>query len=101
MWKEDVSRQPDLDIQRVVLDALRAVNPDKSRAIALQTPLGELLPDSLTAVAFALRVEKAADAKIAFNTWLKRNAQQMDELPVDALVQFIVTELDRVDALPT
>ena len=100
MWKEDVSDQPQLDIQRVVLDALRAVNPDKSQAIALRTPLSELLPDSLTAVSFVIRVEKRLNAKIAFNAWMVRNAQQMEELPVESLVEFVDGELARKDAPP-
>jgi len=93
MWKEDVSTQPKPNTQRVVLDALRAVNPDKSRAIALQTPLSELLPDSLTAIAFAHRVEKTLGSKIPFNSWMRRNAQQMEEMPVEALVHFVDGEL--------
>jgi len=84
-----------LDTQRVVMDALRAVNPDKSRPIAMQTPLSELLPDSLTAVAFALRVEKALGSKIPFNSWMVRNAQVMEALPVEQLVQFVADEIDR------
>jgi len=77
------------EVCAIVLEALQAVNADASRPISLYAPVSVLLPDSLTAVSFALHVEKALARKVALNAWMIRNARQMDRIDVSDLVEFI------------
>lgn len=85
------------EICAVVLEALQAVNADASRPISLHAPVSVLLPDSLTAVSFALRVEKVLARKVAFNAWMIRNARQMDRIDVSDLVDFVYDQVSRDD----
>lgn len=93
---DDSTRTPTNDeVCAVVLESLQAVNADASRPISLHAPVSVLLPDSLTAVSFALRVEKMLGRKVAFNAWMIRNARQMDRIDVSDLVDFVHDQVSR------
>lgn len=74
--------------------AVLAVAPERPGAIDAGTRLGAFLADSLTAVAFAARLEAELGAgEVPFEQWLLEHAERSDRLTAGSLVDWRLARL--------